>query len=159
MATKKKSSKKRSDFATKAQYDRYKKRSAAARKGWKTKIRNRIEATHQFRPSNPRITDIPENLTVEELRWRLLEAQSLLAMEVLTRGFVDALEVEKLHKNMTIAVMPSRLRHMGALTDVMEKELKKANRKGEVALKKKAREYAEWFDVPLREVYTLFISP
>lgn len=161
MAAKKKA-KKRSDFATQAEYRRWKQRSDAAKRGAKTKLRKRIEDANGFRSPIIRglqIEPIPDNLTMEQLRWRLLETQARLAMEVLTRGFVDSQDIERLHKDMTLALMPSRLRHMGALTDEMEKALKRAARKGKRALRKQAKEYAMYFDVPLREVYTLFMSP
>ncbi len=167
MASKKKTSKKRSDFKTLAEYKKWKKRSDASKAGWRSRTKEGIKERLASAESTPirglgkpkvKHTDT-KGMTLEELEWRLKVVEATLAMEIHTRGWVDSNEIEKLHKDMTIALMPSRLRHMGPVTDAMERELKKASKKGRRALRKQAREYAEFFDVPLREVYTLFFSP
>lgn len=165
-SVKKTVSKKRSDFATAKEFQTWRNRSRAAKKVWRerktTVLRTKIEQANapiRGLKRKLKIPPIPEGLTVEELKWRLIEAETRLAMEILTRGFVDTYEIEMLRQNMAIAVMPSRLRHLGTVTDEMEKMLKRAARKGKRALRKQAKEYAEYFDVPLREVYTLFFSP
>ncbi len=160
-----KPSKKRSDFKSAAEYKRWRNRSIASKKVWRERkqsaLRSKIEAVDTSTP----IRGL-DGLTVKQLEAKLAESErrrmgveAQLAAEILTRGFVDSEDVEKLHKDMTIALMPSRLRHMGAVTDEMEKMLKKAHKKGERALRKQAKEYASFFAVPLREVYTLFFSP
>lgn len=163
---KKKISKKRSDFATAKAYQTYKKRSAASKLAWKvrkqTQMMQRIDRANTapiHGLKRPKLPPVPAGLTPEELHWRMVEAEARLAMEILTRGFVDDMELSKLRKNMAIALEPSRLRHLGAVTDEMEKMLKRASRKGKRALRKQAKQYAEYFDVSLREVYTLFFSP
>ncbi len=164
-----KPTKKRGDFKSAAEFKRWQNRSKASKKAWKTRkdsaIRVKIvEAAGA--PIRGLKVEIPEGLTYKQLEAMLRESErrrlgveAQLAAEILTRDFVDSEDVERLHKDMTIALMPSRLRHMGAVTDEMEKMLKKARHKGERALRKQAKEYASFFNVPLREVYTLFFSP
>jgi hypothetical protein len=164
---KKKTSKKRSDFATLAEYRKWKKRSDASKAGWRGRTKEGIRERLTNAESVPirglgkpkvKYTNT-KGMTLEQLEHRLAVVEATLAMEVHTRGWVHSQEAEDLHKDMTIALMPSRLRHLGPLTDAMERMLKKAFKKGKRALRKQAREYAEFFDVPLREVYTLFFSP
>ncbi len=166
MASKKKTSKKRSDFATLAQFKKWKKRSDASKAGWAGRTKEGIKARIAGAEAPIRGLGKPKvkhsdtkGLSLEQLEQRLANVEATLAMEIHTRGWVDSNEIEKLHKDMTVALMPSRLRHLGPLTDAMERMLKKAFKKGKRALRKQAREYAEFFDVPLREVYTLFFSP
>lgn len=164
---KKKASKKRSDFASAEAYRQWKKRSDASKAGWRDRTKAGIKERLANAESSPihglgkpkvKHTDT-KGMSLEELEYRLKVVEATLAMEIHTRGWVDSNEIENLHKDMTIALMPSRLRHLGPLTDAMERMLKKAFKKGKRALRKQAREYAEFFDVPLREVYTLFFSP
>jgi hypothetical protein len=163
VAKKKAASKKRSDFASAAEYKRYKTRSNAQKKRWADIKAKELQAYKvtlvNMHPSIRGLMTQLEPLSLEESERVILALKAQLAAEQLTRGFVDSNEIEKLHKDMTIALMPSRLRHLGSVTDEMEKMLKRAHRKGERALRKQAKEYAAYFDVPLREVYTLFFSP
>ncbi len=106
-------------------------------------------------------------MTVKELQDHIAYMTSLehvtraeLYGEILTRGFVHSSEPEMLRKdNLAIAMQPSRLRHMGEVTEYMLKQMQKAAKKGVRALRKQVNEYAAYFEVPLREVYTLFYSP
>lgn len=166
-SNKKKASKKRSDFGTLAEYQKWKKRSDASKAGWRERTKEGIKKRLANAESGPihglgkpkvKHTDT-KGMSLDELEQRLKVVEATLAMEIATRGWVDSNEIEKLHQDMTIALMPSRLRHLGPLTDAMLRMLKKASKKGKRALRKQAREYAEFFDVPLREVYTLFFSP
>jgi hypothetical protein len=176
MASKKrKTSKKRSDFPTLKAYKAWKKRSDASKEGWrgrtKKAIAKQINAGEaglanmaSIRGLDGRPLAIPKRvktkgLSLAQLEEKLREVETLLVGEILTRGWVDSQDVENLHKDMTVALMPSRLRHLGPLTEAMQRMLNKAFKKGKRALRKQAREYAEFFDVPLREVYTLFFSP
>jgi hypothetical protein len=153
---------KRSDFETAADYRRWHVRSMASRKSWKE--RKMRDLRLQAEKLNPRIgtsrkTKAELIAIIEKQRLALVERDAKAAMELLTQGWVDSEDIERLRKNMAIAVMPSRLRHLGTVTDEMEKMLKRASKKGERALRKLAKQYAAYFDVPLREVYTLFFSP
>lgn len=169
-------SKKRSDFTSAAEYRRWKNRSNASKKAWRERkssaLRVKIDEARQprpirgLKPSAIPTPIIPDGLTVKQLEKLLQEserrriaAEAQLAAEILTRDFVDSEELAKLRRNMAIALEPSRLRHLGVVTDEMERMLEKAGKKGKRALRKQAKEYAEYFDVPIREVYTLFFSP
>jgi len=164
MASKKRPTKKRSDFASKAAYDRYKKRSAAAKKAHKAKV-ERIAAAKRYVQTNvPKapIRGLEESdkhfIKRQEQHFQAL--MNYIEAERVTQDFVDYHDIAMLRKdNFAIAMQPSRLRHLGAVTDEMEKMLERAAQKGKRALRKQAKEYAEFFNVPLREVYTLFFSP
>ena len=63
---------------------------------------------------------------------------------------------ELLHKDGSIALEPSRLRHVEE-SKVLQNFLKKHNNKGQ--LDWACNEIAGMYNIPLKEVYTLFYSP
>lgn len=165
MASKKKRpSKKRSDFPNKVKWEQYKKRSAAAKRAHKV-ARERAEAARRYVEVNvPKAPIRREKETDKQFIKRQHEHHAAVLRyiegERITQDFVYDHDISMLRKdNFAIAMQPSRLRHLGVVTDEMEKMLQRAAKKGVRALRKQAREYAEFFDVPLREVYTLFFSP
>lgn len=158
----KKTSKKRQDFTTTKQYKEYLKRSRASKEVWKKRkgSEKRVKAYILANTPLP-IRGLVKKPKKSKGDYKVLAEfyKSLSEAEAATRGFVDDKDVAFLHKDMSIALMPSRLRHMGIVTEAMEKQLKLAGNKGERALKKQVKEYANYFGVSLREVYTLFFSP
>ncbi len=160
---KKRPFKKRKDFATAKAYQKYKKRAVADRARRADRVARAIYADKvmlaNMLPSTRKLMKRLDSLTPDEFAEVSSELQRQLRFAQMTMGWVDDLEISKLRKNMSIAIEPSRLRHLGTVTDEMEKLLNRAARKGDRALRKKAKEFAEYFDVPVREVYTLFFSP
>ncbi len=161
---KKRPSKKRSDFASKKAFDEYKKKSAAAKKRYQKK-KERIAAAKQYIEVNvpkPPIRGLEESdkAFIKRQKAHFAALMRYIEAERITADFVHDHDIVMLRKdNFAIAVEPSRLRHLGAVSDEMEKMLQRAAKRGERALKRQAQEYAEFFDVPVREVYTLFFSP
>lgn len=94
----------------------------------------------------------------ERLRRELAYAETeRIALEE-TRHFVHTRKPEYLREDWTLAVLPSRLRHR-AETEEIRKELKKAHRRGKEPFEESIRKIAEFYDVDVREVYTLWESP
>ena len=122
---KKRPMKKRSDFATAKAYQTYKKRSASRKKARTAKSAAILHAQKvllvNLEPSIRGLMARLDNLTLDESKRVILALQAQNAAEQLTAGFVDDYEIARLRKNMAIALEPSRLRHMGSVTDEMEK--------------------------------------
>lgn len=165
MASKKKpASRKRSEFSSKKAWEAYKKRSASAKDAHRRKVQRVAAAKRYVEINVPKPPVRASKETDKQFIKRQNEYfQSLMqyiAAERETQGFVDYHDLTMLRRdNFAIAMQPSRLRHLGDVTDEMLAMLKRAEVKGERALRKQAREYAHFFEVPLREVYTLFFSP
>jgi hypothetical protein len=160
--SKKRPAKKRADFATAAEYKRYKKRSDTQKKAWKEKVERKLAAQRYLAVNLPKMPIRGLAETDGQFLKRYQDYnQSVLNYiegERETQDFVDALDVHMLRKNFAIAIEPSRLRHLNE-SEEMEEMLKRAAKKGERALRKQCKAFAEWFAVPIREVYTLFFSP
>ena len=77
----------------------------------------------------------------------------------MTKNWPNAMPPELLHRDGTIALKPSRLRHLGQETNVLLKILKKAMKKGEQEFTLAANLIATQYEVAVREVYTLWYSP
>ena len=164
MASKKKPRRKRSEFKTKKAWEAYKKRSASATKAHKDKVA-RIAAAKRYVEVNvpkPPIRGLKETdkQFIKRQNEHFQALMNYIAAERETQDFVDYHDLTMLRRdNFAIAMQPSRLRHLGVVTDEMLAMLRRAEQKGQRALRKQAREYAHFFEVPLREVYTLFFSP
>lgn len=160
----------------KRQSAEFKRRSKAAKKGWETRKRrilpkkirkeetlvNNAKKVKGKKP-NPRIET--KGKTAKQLEKMLIkerkareEAERRLNEEVATVGFVDARNPEFLHRDMTLAVHPCRLRHRPEAPD-LRKALKDARKKGLIHLGQLAHDIADFYDLPIREVYTLYWSP
>jgi hypothetical protein len=150
----------------------FKKRSIAARKGWRkrklkelpAKIRREQKllanaAVITGKKSNPRIET--RGKTVKQLE-KLLKAsekkRKKLEQQLATSEYVDSRPLSLLKRDMTIAVEPSALRHLDE-RDTLLKVLKNSKKAGQIIFDKKAAEIAELYDIPIREVYTLYWSP
>lgn len=160
----------------KRQSAEFKRRSIAAKKGWitrkKRELPKKIRATENIvnnarkvkgKKPNPRIET--KGKSVKQLEKMLAKeraareaAEQRLEEEIATVGFVDTRSPEYLHRDFSIAAHPCRLRHLTEAPDLLE-TMRKARKKGEVHLGRIAHDIAEWYDVPIKEVYTLFWSP
>ncbi len=166
--------KKQSDFNSKSEYQKWVKRSKAAKKGWLTrkakvlpkKIRrakqlvNNARAIAKKKPLKPvKQPRKKKNATEEKKRIRQLEKQlAELEEKFAETQWPSGVTSDFLRKDGTVALMPCRLRPLPDAT-YLEKELIDADMKGKNELMAKAQEIAMEFDCPLREVYTLFMSP
>jgi hypothetical protein len=174
----------RKDFATAKEYNAWKKRSQASKEGWKKReaagdtvravesrlraqILEFIERTEERdrklnkesirKGRSPKII-IPEPLPKKPSLEQIVERAKYHSDNIPFAGWVDAVDDDYLHKDRTLALMPSRLRHQ-PLTPVWEEILERAGKKGNKALKRQAEVIAEMYEVDLKEVYTLFFSP
>jgi hypothetical protein len=93
---------------------------------------------------------------------RLIDENASLKKQLEQQRFfdslVDVLPLEWLHEDMSIALYPSSLRHHED-TQHIRGILKIAESKGKKELRRAARIIANSYEVPLREVYTLHLSP
>ncbi len=153
--------------------------------GWDTRRRNLIEREEKLidtavlvtgkkrkrkRLDNSRITPdkLKEMLLQERSERERLEAYIADRAEV-AASQMDAIEKtydwlptrfgspERLHRDMTLALHPSRLRHLDEAPELFEK-LDAAKKKGEYYFIDMCDSMAEFYSVPLAEVYTLFFS-
>lgn len=141
-------------------------RSEAAKKG---------AATRKKRVNNPEYTPEPKKKVKRKKRKgkttstvnkklisRLIDENATLKKQLEQQRFfdslVDVLPLEWLHEDMSIALYPSSLRHHED-TQQIRGILKIAESKGKKELRRAARIIANSYEVPLREVYTLHLSP
>jgi len=144
-----------------------------AKKGWDTRRKKELTATHHILENvaivkgkkPPKSKPKFERLTRAQLKQQLTkanaekeEAERRLAEEMLTHGFVDTRNPEFLHGDGTIAVHPCRLRNV-AEADRLRAALLKARNRSKATFDELARDMAEFYDLPVKEVYTLFWSP
>ncbi len=101
-------------------------------------------------------------LAESERRREYLEEDMRVRIE--TEDFVDVLGPQWLHEDFSIAVQDSRVRHTPFAAEAL-KLMRGAVRKGktarekEIGLKNAAYWLADYLDVPLREIFTLYYSP
>jgi len=106
-------------------------------------------------PSRDKLVELSKT----ELEVELKKREEELRIALLTRDWVDAMPDEYLHQDGTIALQPSRARHMGEVTDQALAMMRKARRKGTRAFDEMVNDIAGFLDLPLREIYTLWHSP
>lgn len=124
-------------------------RSKAALKGWQTRRINQLEAVR----ATPK-----KKLTSKQIIAEQAEMIAKLQKEI-SEKWVPSSEDAYLHRDGTIALYPSILRHYPT-ADNMIRRMKNAERKGgEIGLRNMARKIAYEQDAPIAEVYTLFMSP
>ncbi len=149
-------------------------RSKASKKGWEKRKEKAIPAkikraetlidnakrakgkTPKPRKPNPRIGT--SDKTVAQLKKRLAAAEKKLDELKPFEGWVDAKAPEWLHSDGSIAVKPSRLRHLKE-TNALRRLLKQAGKKSVNHLYELAVDMSEFYDLPLQEIYTLYWSP
>jgi len=149
-------------------------RSKAAKKGWVTR---RAKQTLKKSASNQKKKIQNAQLGVSKRKRRVIPALDLswksreeleeivrkqrieIERYELTKDWVDAMPPEYLHHDGTIAVQPSRARHLGAVTTEARRILRSAWKKGENAFHRAAVVIAEQLELPVREIYTLHYSP
>lgn len=150
------------------------KRSKAAKKGWRKrrkagtsqkkaianvnkKLRkSKKELSPELRKLIPTKKEI-DALSLEDMKKLVVKQAKRLAGVIDTDDWVDAMPEEYLNRDRTVALMPSRARHMGVDTDIMYDALNDAY--GTELFDGLAYEFAEEFDLPVQEIYTLFFSP
>ncbi len=123
----------------------------------------------QMLPERPRI--VTAGKTVKQLREMLEESERKrkylegeMQAQIETQDFVDIRGPEWLREDFSIAMQDSRLRHNifgKEALNVMREAVAEAKtpRQKEQALKDAADYLADYLDVPLREIYTLYYSP
>ncbi len=175
--------------AKKSKKQSFKKRSVAAKKGWATrrkkagiegsiaKTKKKVtnarkgitkkrgnEIAKQLKKlgplgkakTNPRISPKKKRKTVKELETELAIAQQELKFIEETGGWVDAMPLELIRKDGSIALEPSSARvHPDA--DTMWRVLKKADKQSKLDIA--AQQLALEYNIPIREIYTLYYSP
>lgn len=99
------------------------------------------------------------NEIIKEKNKELNEMNRQLELIKSTRNWVNAMPVEYLKADESIALEPTMLRHMGKVTNMMMKTLKKNFKLGNAQFDRAVNEIANVMNVPLREVYTLWFSP
>ena len=164
-------------------------RSKAAKKGWVTRkkriLPKKIARAKKLiinaqialgKKPNPRIGNTKKKSVrqLEEMNQaaeeKIVELQRIISDNALTEGWVFAEDARMLREDFTIALEPCRLRHIGE-TEKLKRILNQASggnfgvaamdllkfdrRRLAIA----AQKMAEYYDIPLREVYTLFYSP
>lgn len=143
-----------------------------SKKGWDTRRKKQINSTHHILENigivkGTKVDPKPrfEKLTRAELRQQLLQlqaekeaAEAQLAEELITHGFVDTRNPEFLHSDGSIAVHPCKLRNV-AEADRLRAALLLARRRSQATFDELARDMADFYDLPVKEVYTLFWSP
>lgn len=172
MASKKRKPKKRTK----------KSRSLAAKKGHVTRKLNKKERIllDAIKTGNKKVIIeqlqdiVPELAFADAPDWlrrmppAMMREHYKMLQKIKREGWVPAQEPEYTYSGKkganqfvkgAIALQPSRLRHLGRETDKLLTMLRKAARQGEDALDLVATEIAEAYDVPIREVYTLWYSP
>lgn len=154
----------------------WKKRSRASKKGWETRRKKQLfkkeisKQTTLIRNAKKGvkkkkvISALPKiqkkkKANVEELESIIDLQRQQIEILTLTKDWVHAMPPEFLHKNGTIALYPSRARHYGKLTDEMMRILRKANKKGNSEFNRAVSFLAGHFNLPMREIYTLWYSP
>ena len=170
-------------------------RSKAAKKGWQTRkkrtLPKKIARAKKLiangrvvlgkKPLNPRIQ---KRRTVKQLEEILEKAEETIkkqgetihehelniARHMMLSGWVHAAENNMLREDYTVALEPSRLRHL-PITDKLKRRLDKASGGNfgvaamDLAKADRRRLYlvasqmSEMYNVSIREVYTLFYSP
>lgn len=127
-------------------------RAEAARLGWERK-RER-EAIQQEAAATAKSKTLTHDEMVVRIKQLEEEAEFLRAQAT----FVPTRPKDFLRQDGTLAVQPSALRHIDQADDLY-KALHKARRKSKIELDRLAHEMADFYDVDIREVYTLFYSP
>lgn len=174
---KKKTAKKKKPLSKKALRER-------AKKGWITRRKQPFEVAIEnavskdpkktmailgLKPRKPKPNKI-EPEWVQRLegysRDQLLE---IAKANIITSGWVTWHDPAYLHSGVaggnqrynsgTIALQPSRARHMGKLTKWALKKMKQAKKRGEGWFNRAVDDIAETLDLPVREIYTLWYSP
>lgn len=108
------------------------------------------------RPKKPTIKELQEQNAALVEKLKELEKKTTIAD--LTKGWVPAAELEWRHRNGTVAINPTFLRHLKE-TDKLLEALEDARDHGKRRLRDTATQIADHYDIPLREVYTLLYSP
>lgn len=149
-------------------------RSRAAKKGWASrkqkkvlskklsdtqkKLRNaQLGLPKKQRKRIPKI--LASKRSIEELEEILRRKDEEIRILKKTRNWVNAMPDELLHSDGTIALQPSRARHRGKLTEMAIRRMKLAMKKGEHVFDRTVRQLADFFQLPVREIYTLHYSP
>jgi len=158
----------------------WKKRSRASKKGWITRrkkqsikreiskqstlVRNAKRGVKSKKviselPKIPRKKRSKKKQTIDELEAIIDLQRQQIEILKLTKGWVHAMPPEYLHKDGTIALQPSRARHFGKLTNEALKMMRKAHKKGDSEFNQIVSFLAGHFNLPMREIYTLWYSP
>lgn len=76
-------------------------------------------------------------------------------------GFVAGEDIENLHRDGSVAVYPSTLRHVPQkdFDSIMQRLQKAGMVPTSRSFQNEAEDIAEEYDVPIKEVYTLWLSP
>ena len=149
MATKKRKKKGNPGIAKKPRRTKEQvRRSKAALKGWQTRRINQLEAVKK----TPK-----KKLSSKQI---IAQQAAMIAdlQKQITEKWVPSSEDRDLHRDGTIALFPSALRHIPD-ADKLIRRMEKARKKGENEMRSMARRIAYEYDSPLAEVYTLFMSP
>ena len=96
--------------------------------------------------------------TVEELEALLDLRDKQLEVLQLTKDWEHAMPPEYLHPDGTIALYPCRARHWGPIADEMKRMMRKAKKKSETEFDRTVAFLAGFYNMPMREVYTLWFS-
>jgi hypothetical protein len=107
----------------------------------------------------PKLTNREKDAEIERLKSENAALETKLSQMIDTSTWVPAVEIEYLRRDGSIALHSSGARHLGELTDEILKDLKRARKAGEYALRFAATQWSDRLDLPLREIYTLFYSP
>lgn len=100
---------------------------------------------------------------LEALKQEIIRRETLLekeiALDIQYAGFVKAEPLEQLHRDGTLAMFPSILRHLGSVTDNLFGRLEKAFETGGYSkLQRVATTISRQTSTPIKEVYTLYYS-
>ena len=156
-------------MATKKKTAEKKKKSAAAKRGWATRRKKSkliatikkttkiIRVVKKGAKKKPKTRFPTKNKTIDELQDIIKRQQQTIELLKESKGWVHAMPTEFLHKDGTIALEPSRLRHLGKHTTAIRQFLTKEDKRGNLA--SAVNTVAGAYHVPIREVYTLWYSP
>lgn len=142
----------------------FEKRSKAAKKGWKNHRRNEkhtaviLDVAKENRKTirklkQPKLTNKEKDALIAEQAAALAHVKDELEIMERLSHFVPAEALENLHRDGTLALFPSALRHLENSQTLWER-LENAVNKHEEAVS-----IAKEFDVSVQEVYTLWYSP
>ncbi len=133
-------------------------RSEAAKRGAQTKRINRLAAA-KTALVNAKSKRKGKNKLSESGEIRFLKAKIEIIQKELSERWVHLQDQELLHRDGTLAVQPSRIRHMKdsmkfrqGLVDILRID-------GERALTDVIRYWATKWDIPVQEFWTLIKSP
>lgn len=162
MATKKRAkvsaSKKRQPRKGTHAYKEWLKRSKANKKGWVTRrnnarIREQEKREQLEKELQGGIPDLSGQFNT------IVRFQKDFPEEAKKEGWVNAADLPMTRRDGTIAVERSIARHFGKWTEYILEKMREAHEEGPERFDEMVADLAHDFNIPVRELYTLWFSP